>query len=316
VTTAGTKLTVPVSVQAAPASAFHIEVRPIGYVPPAMVAAAQRAAARWERVVTSAVTPARVDFGANACDTGTPALHETVSSLVVFLRAEVIDGARGVLAYAGPCVVHDADAGGLPLVGAMTVDSSDVAMLTGGATSALADDVLTHELGHVLGIGTLWDGGTPAGTLLSYATGDPRFTGAAASAAAVRLGLARLASDGAFVEDLGGGGTAGGHWRERTFTGELMTGWIGTAPNPLSIVTVQSLRDLGYAVTETGADIVSPATIAGGAAFNASRGVSNGPSLSRGALAAPLALGERLITPTLVAGRRGTRRTGGQTEKQ
>src|SRR5207237_578070 len=82
-----------------------------------------------------------------------------------------------------------------------------------------------------------------------------------------RLGGAVRTAEGAPVEDTGGLGTAGSHWRERVFLGELMTGWIGPAPNPLSIVTVQSLADLGYTVTETGADIVSPVSLTGGSAL-------------------------------------------------
>ena len=51
------------------------------------------------------------------------------------------------------------------------------------------------------------------------------------------------------VENLGGPGTADGHWRESIMGGELMTGYISFIGNPLSTITVGSLSDLGYTVS-------------------------------------------------------------------
>ena len=56
------------------------------------------------------------------------------------------------------------------------------------------------------------------------------------------------------VEDLGGYGTADAHWRESVFDNELMTGYINYGPNPLSVVTIASLADLGYSVDMNQAD--------------------------------------------------------------
>jgi len=245
-----------------------------------------------------------VQMSANECDVGTSQIQRLTDGLIVYLMVQPIDGSRGTLAYAGPCAVREARYGGLPIVGSMTVDKADVSLLT-GSTGALALDVLTHELGHVLGIGTMWDADGPMGNLIRDPAADIRFTGAAASAATVRLGLTTDAAAGVPVEDEGGMGTAGGHWRERVFLGELMTGWINDAPNPLSVVTVQALRDIGYQVTETGADIVSPSSIVGGSAA-----FSRAPL--PGALTAPLQIGERLLKPRYVIGKSGTRRLGPQ----
>ena len=52
----------------------------------------------------------------------------------------------------------------------------------------------------------------------------------------------------------GGEGTRDGHWRESVFRTELMTGWIGSGTNPMSTMTIASLRDLGYAVNMAAAD--------------------------------------------------------------
>ncbi|WP_025411054.1 leishmanolysin-related zinc metalloendopeptidase [Gemmatirosa kalamazoonensis] len=306
VATSGGSLTasVAVTVAKAPVGSYHIEIVPVGVVSQAVIDAATQAAHRWERVITTALPAEIVQMSANECDVGTSQIQRLTDGLIVYLMVQPIDGSRGTLAYAGPCAVREARYGGLPIVGSMTVDKADVSLLT-GSTGALALDVLTHELGHVLGIGTMWDADGPMGNLIRDPAADIRFIGAAASAATVRLGLTTDAAAGVPVEDEGGMGTAGGHWRERVFLGELMTGWINDAPNPLSVVTVQALRDIGYQVTETGADIVSPSSIVGGAA-----------AFSRvplpGALTAPLQIGERLLKPRYVIGKGGTRRLGPQ----
>ena len=56
------------------------------------------------------------------------------------------------------------------------------------------------------------------------------------------------------VENMGGVGTADGHWRESVFGSELMTGFIGAGQSPLSIVTLASLADQGYGVDLATAD--------------------------------------------------------------
>jgi hypothetical protein len=296
---AGLTATIPVTVTAAPASAFHIEIVPVGNVPQAIVDAARQASARWERVVTSALPAVQLDLQSNECDDGTPALSRLTTGVVVYLLSKNIDGDRGVLAYAGPCATRDPTHSALPIAGAMTVDAADGALLTG----SLAMDVLTHELGHVLGIGIpgVWDS-TPAGALVQGQDATARFVGANASAASVRIGATASVTEGVPIEDTGGLGTAGGHWRERVFLGELMTGWVGTAPNPLSVVTVQALHDLGYGVSETGADIVSPASMTGGSAL-----FSRSPL---GGATAGFRLGERLLTPKFVVGSGVKRRIG------
>jgi hypothetical protein len=56
------------------------------------------------------------------------------------------------------------------------------------------------------------------------------------------------------VEDIGGEGTADGHWRESVFGAELMTGFVDPGNNPLSKVTLAALADQGYAVNLGAAD--------------------------------------------------------------
>jgi hypothetical protein len=54
-----------------------------------------------------------------------------------------------------------------------------------------------------------------------------------------------------------GDGSLNFHWRESVFTTELMTPAIGFGASPLSLVTVESLHDMGYTVNPAGADPIS-----------------------------------------------------------
>jgi hypothetical protein len=81
------------------------------------------------------------------------------------------------------------------------------------------------------------------------------------------------------VENQGGQGTAGVHWREGMFKTELMTGYAEAAgvPMPISRMTVGSLQDLGYTVNYAQADpytlpaVRSPGNVATAAAWSTSK---------------------------------------------
>jgi hypothetical protein len=123
----------------------------------------------------------------------------------------------------------------------MEFDSADMASLE--ASGGLYYVVL-HEMGHVLGIGTIW---RLKRLLADETTGNPTFTGGGAMDAYGRLRRA-AAGIAVPVENTGGPGTRGGHWREAVFHNELMSGFIAGPGNPLSRLTVASLADLGYTV--------------------------------------------------------------------
>jgi hypothetical protein len=206
------------------------------------------AEARWQSVISGDVPDVAISESVGFCGS-TEALDETIDDLLILADVVDIDGTGGVLGSAGPCVLRNAS--GLPLIGRMRFDAADLLNLE---TSGRLDEVIVHEMGHVLGVGGLWDDfGLVAET--SGAPGaDPHFTGTQARAAFDAAGGQPLVGKKVPIEDEGGGGTRFVHWRERVMGSELMTGFVDDGPNPLSIITVASLGDMGYEVDLTAAE--------------------------------------------------------------
>lgn len=191
------------------------------------------AAARWARIL-SADVPSVVIGG------------ETIDDVRIDAAGERIDGPGMILGQAGPIDLRPGSF--IPATGVMTFDSADLAQMEidGSLVS-----VIVHEMGHVLGFGTIFR----RLALVAGAGGaDPQFTGANATReyAALRGTGARPRS--VPLANLGGPGTREGHWREEVFANELMTGFLDTGPNPISRMTVGAFEDLGYSVDYTAAD--------------------------------------------------------------
>jgi len=49
-------------------------------------------------------------------------------------------------------------------------------------------------------------------------------------------------------------GTRDAHWQDGPFGNELMTGFLNAGSNPLSMLTVRSLADLGYVINQSDTD--------------------------------------------------------------
>ncbi len=209
------------------------------------LAAFDSAAAAWERVITADVPDLDVSANwppFNGC--GGAGHLTAIDDIVIDVSVAKNDGRGGVLGSAGYC----ARTGTLPRAGIMTFDSEDVdAMLAGD----LFGRVVMHEMGHVLGIGTMWQ---YAGYLDVSGDDDPdpRYTGPAA--VAEWNTLSGNSDAGVPIENSGGSGTKWSHWRESRFHSELMTGWISLGSSPLSRVSIASLADLGYQVDLSQAD--------------------------------------------------------------
>lgn len=254
---------------------FQVEVRvsPGSSLTTTQRAAVESAVARWEELITGDLAQNPVQIPANVCGaTPTPALDETVDDLVIYLSFQPIDGAGGILGQAGPCFVR---LSGFPVLGVMRFDSADLANLE---TQARLEDVFLHEMGHVLGFGTLWnvtingntvfdflrDPTSPASTTApdSVPSNDTHFDGPLAIQAFDDVSdpdytagaRVPLENDNQTPSPVFGAGSLNGHWREGIFGNELMTPAIGFGANPLSLVTVEALRDMGYVVNAAAAD--------------------------------------------------------------
>jgi hypothetical protein len=134
----------------------------------------------------------------------------------------------------------------------MELDEADLDAME---TSGILKDVIVHEMGHVLGFGTLWNASSND-FLVGGGSADPYFRGAGAIAAFDAAGGALRTDPKVPVENIGGLGTRDGHWRESVHNSELMTGWIEAtgSSNPLSAITIASFADMGYTVNMGAAD--------------------------------------------------------------
>lgn len=156
-----------------------------------------------------------------------------IDDLRIAATINSIDGVGGVLGSAGPTTLRGGS--NLPITGTMQFDSADMSNMVSNGTLLR---VIMHEMGHVLGIGSLW-------STFGFNSTPGQYTGANALAAYQAI----VGGNPAYVplENGGGGGTFNVHWEEDDFTTELMTGYA-TGSMLLSTVTIGALEDLGYTV--------------------------------------------------------------------
>lgn len=213
-------------------------------------AAFDSAAAKWGRVITGDLANVSGSVAAGDCSATSPSFNMTVDDLLIFAAVAPIDGPGEILGQAGPCYVRST--GGLSLVGDMEFDSADMAEMESDGT---LPGVILHEMGHVIGIGTLWEdfsllkNPTTSTPLDTYFSGTNGIAGFNSIGGSTYTGGNKVP-----VENSGGEGTMNSHWRESVLVNELMTGYADVGSMPLSLLTVRSLQDLGYVVNTAAAD--------------------------------------------------------------
>ncbi|KAG5177314.1 hypothetical protein JKP88DRAFT_350733 [Tribonema minus] len=223
------------------------------------------AAAKWEGIITKDITDVPAS-NTEWFDGKVPGVkyYGRVDDLVIAAKVGKIDGTPSnglnVLAYSGPVYVRGSM---LPVSGIMFFDKADVQPLIDDGSFG---DVILHEMGHILGVGSIWPtakancGGVcaPKSAAAYYTKGSTATC--YAQKAAAELGLSGPLQIGGNA--MGSGAQSLGL---RQLCNELMTGLLGSpngrtggTGNPLSKITVGALQDLGYKVDYTMADAFDP----------------------------------------------------------
>ena len=227
---------------AATGSPFHIEVRFLGGLTASQKQVFKDAADRWAKLIVGDLPDVIV-------------AGQIVDDVRIDAQGVPIDGVGAILGQAGPQLVRPQSAGRhafLPVTGIMQFDTADLASME---TRGILNDVITHEMGHVLGCnGFVWE---RKGFVVGNETENWAFIGPMATSEYGKLtdpcssGPAAAAdhSKPVPIENLHGPGTRGSHWRETVFGNELMTGFVSqSGGNPLSRVTGGMFGDIGYDV--------------------------------------------------------------------
>ena len=254
----GKSITITARVQ----TAYQLEVRFYGATPSAANQAVFTSAAARLRGFIVGGLPAENVAGLDVTECtgpGVAPLSGSINGLLIFASVDTIDGPGKTLGQAGPCYVRGTDAAPdfRTLIGVMKFDDDDFADL---AASGDLQAVVTHEMLHVVGLGTLW---SYVGLVANAGTADPAYTGQAGIAGCRAIGFTATCATSVPIEDCEdlipadtpcGAGQRDAHWKESTFRRELMTPYLSTGSNPLSVMTIRSLEDMRYTVNTAAAD--------------------------------------------------------------
>ncbi len=223
-------------VAAGPTETFDIVTRFVGTEDPRVTAAVGDAVDRWMAVLARGVPDTTVHHAQGNClGDLIPSFDGIVDDIVIDVIVTPVPGLSGDASW---CVLGD---DGLPRLSFVRINPVGLDWLH---DNGQLTDLVTHEVGHALGIGTA----APWGTLTQYLgeSDGYAFTGPRAVAE---------------WQHLGGIGTAvplsrtADHWDETSLQNELMTCWLEFVPtHPTSAITVAALADLGFHVDVDAAD--------------------------------------------------------------
>ncbi|TFG50756.1 MAG: hypothetical protein E4H38_03000 [Gemmatimonadales bacterium] len=272
-------------------SQFSIDL--VFLVPPtaAQAAAFANAKNRWEQAVTGDLEDFNVGtVSLKSCGVDTN-VSGVIDDLKIVVELKPYDGVGNVLGAATPCFLRpNGPNPDTPIIGYMFFDTADLANLE--ANGSLSDVVL-HEMGHVLGFGTIWEG-------FSFNVIDPGVVGPTGLGYTGGNGLTAFLTvnngNGTVVpvDATGGEGTERSHWDENLLRSEIMTGFISGIIRPLSATSIASLADIGYQVN---LGVANP--------FD----YTNPQTLRAGPQPAPISFGDDIVKGTIMYVEKGTGRT-------
>lgn len=259
----------------------HVGVLFASEVTPSQTDAFTSAAERWSNVVAGTpIVGGTVPIGFDPCQFSPFTDSFVLDHLLIIASVNFIDGPSGILGQAGPCTVDPNNPLSLfPIIGIMNFDEDDVANLE---ADGIFEAVILHEMGHVLGIGSLWSLSTqgtinllddnpllinpvftPGTADLTGNVNPPEFIGVNAVGEFNALGgVGNVPVEDGIGSNAEGPGSIDSHWKITALGDELMVFAIGAASlSPLSVVTIGSLEDMGYSVDFTQADAYTLPTV-------------------------------------------------------
>ncbi|MCB1257926.1 MAG: hypothetical protein KDB26_12515, partial [Microthrixaceae bacterium] len=216
------------TVAAGPTETYDIDATLVGNSDQRVIDAINQAVARWSSVIVRGIPNQEVHVDPGDCIAEMPDFDGLVDDLVV--KVVVMDESFDLMGDAAPCVVGDDD---LPRLSLIRLSAHWINVLS---ESGQLGDLVTHEMGHAIGIGTV-----PWGQFMQRLddTGPWTFTGPRSVAQWLTLGgtgpvpLSQI----------------GDHWDEDALDNEIMTCLLEVSPaHPISAMSVAALGDIGYHV--------------------------------------------------------------------
>lgn len=233
---------------------FDFDLVAVGDFPEHVMHTVEQAVERWRRIVAQTELPT-ADVLADddlECFGVRPGFRMPEIEDLLVLATVTSDNNSAFMA--GPCRMRDGSH--LPLVAVVKFNATSLDQLD---ADGRLSEVAVHLIGHVLGIGTIWD---DLGLLRNPSRqgnrgADTHFTGPLATAAfdaaggAAYTGGARVPVENGFSDTWNDS-----HWRTSVMQNEIMTPFACVEPgsSPLSAITIQTLADFGYSVDVSLAD--------------------------------------------------------------
>ena len=253
-------MSLPVTVRAPSPGSFDIDLILTGEaITESREAAFVNAVNHWMRILSrmelpDSPLPPGTQLGCG--EAATEQRMDVVNDLVIV--AAVQQTSQLGQAFGSPCRIRDESR--KPLTGMLLVNPGALDWAEDRETEGavrVAEQIILHEIGHILGIGTAW-----YSSIRGPEGADPHFTGSLATEAFDEAGGTSYTYGGKVPVELeylshwrqdNGVGESGFRWAFGK--GELMTpslSWLASSPpvieNPLSAITIQALADLGWTV--------------------------------------------------------------------
>lgn len=256
--------TLRVTVGDRPVEPFDIELVFLAGGTNAQRDAIGQAARRWESVIARDVYDwdhsAFDRVPAGTCGPDSPEVADEVDDIRVFVTIGAIDGPGNTVAQSGPCWVRPHPLEGAhgiwlqPTLSALVLDEADVVVVE---SAGLLESFAAHEIGHALGfVPAVWQRHDRLRnpSLPDSPGADTHFDGPMAVATFDAAGGAGYAQAKVPVENGATEGFSDSHWRGTVFGDELMSSVLTGGTRPLSLITIESMYDIGYEVNVGAAD--------------------------------------------------------------